>query len=207
MDKKIILFDIDGTLIEPHEITSGVYKQIFEETKISKDEIFKIKEEYKSTLERGSDFSPDDLIDYLSKSLNVEITNNPFLNKIYYKNALYPEVKKTLEELNKNFILGIFSEGLKNYQENKIYLSGLGDFFNEDFIFIGRRKLDDNFLEKLPEGAIIIDDKKEVVEKLKSLNRFKVVWINRNNDEKMDGVATIHNLSELIDLINFKKDW
>jgi len=77
-------------------------------------------------------------------------------------------------------------------------ISSIINFFKKDLIFITNGKLNDDFIKQLPDGAIIVDDKKEVVEKLKNLNRFNIVWINRESDEKIDGVATIKSLEELI---------
>ena len=51
-------------------------------------------------------------------------------------------------------------------------------------------------MEKLPSGATIIDDKREVIEKLKATKRFNLFWLNRFDDEKIDGATTVKNLNE-----------
>lgn len=207
MKKKTILFDVDDTLIKTHEMASKFYEELAIELETTKEKIVELKEKYKSTLKRTSDYLPDDLILFIGNILKRDIKNinNPFENEIIYQNFLHPDSKETLKELNKNFKLGIFSEGFNSYQSDKVYLSGIGDFFDKRLIYINKDKLDPVFVSKLPDGAIIVDDKKEVVEKLKTLSRFHVVWINRKDDDQIDGVTTIKSLEELliINLENF----
>lgn len=202
MDKKIILFDIDDTLIDTHPMAKMFYQKIADATDSTLEKIIEIKEKYKLTLEKYSDYQPDELLkfiyDYLKIKENKRI--NPFLEKETYKKALFPEVRELLEKLKKDYRLGVFSEGFYEYQQLKI--SSLIDLMDKDLIFIARRKLDDNFLSTLPKTSIIIDDRKEVVEKLKSFGGFNVFWLNKNNDqEKIDGVIEIKDLRELKNLI------
>lgn len=207
MKKKTILFDVDDTLIKTHEMASKFYEELAIEFETTKEKIVELKEKYKSTLKRTSDYLPDDLILFIGNILKKDIKkiNNPFENETIYQHFLHPDSKETLEKLNKHFKLGIFSEGFNGYQSNKVYLSGIGDFFDKRLIYINKDKLDPVFVSKLPDGAIIVDDKKEVVEKLKALNRFNIVWINRKDNDQIDGVTTIKSLQELliINLENF----
>ena len=56
-----------------------------------------------------------------------------------------------------------------------------------------------DFLKKIPDGVTIIDDDKNVIEKLKQLRPdLELIWINRKDEEKMDGIRTIKSLEELI---------
>lgn len=202
MNKKIILFDIDDTLIDTHPMARSFYQKIADVVEVSLEEIIEIKEKYKLTLEKYSDYQPDELLKFIYDYLKIEENKriNPFLDKEVYKKALFPGIRELLEKLSKKYRLGAFSEGFDDYQRLKI--SSLIDLMDEDLIFIARRKLDDNFLEKLPKELIIIDDRKEVIKKLKSFGDFNVFWLNKNNDqEKIDGVIEIKDLRELENFI------
>lgn len=93
--------------------------------------------------------------------------------------------------------MAIFSEGFKDYQGQKI--ATLIDLFDKDLIFITRRKLDEVYLKQIPKGVLIVDDNKEVIETLKQLRPdSELIWINRKNEEKIEGVKTIKSLDELL---------
>lgn len=203
MNKKIILFDIDDTLIEVHKMSKMLYQQMANMAGITLEEVIAAKERYKLTIEKTSDYKPDDLMVFVYDDLKTETLKqtNPFTEEAYYEESLFPEVKIVFEKLKKDYILGIFSEGFIDYQSNKIKLSGLDKFFDKNFIFIERRKTDPESIKKLPMGSIIVDDRKEVIEKLKTLNKFNLIWINRNNDETINGITTIKNLNELLNLL------
>jgi len=201
MDKKIILFDIDDTLIEVHRMSKMLYQQMANKAGITLEEVVAAKERYKLTIEKTSDYKPDDLMVFVYHDLKTETSKqiNPFAERKNYKESLFPEVKTVLEKLKKNYILGIFSEGFMEYQSDKIKLSGLNKFFDKNLIFIERRKTNPESIKKLPIGSIIVDDRKEVIEKLKQAGSFKLIWINRNTDETIKGVTTIRNFIELVD--------
>ena len=50
-------------------------------------------------------------------------------------------------------------------------------------------------------SIIFLKKDEEVIEKLKMTGRFQLFWINRNTDEKMEGVTTIKTLNEMIDFV------
>jgi len=164
------------------------------------EEIEKIKIGYTKSLESSTDFDPDEFLKEVERETKVDLET---LNQAFFSSknfVLYKETKEKLNKLlNEDYSLGIFSEGVSEWQMKKLILTGIRDYFDKNFIFIGRRKLSDDFIKKLPDGATIIDDKKEVVEKLKTLNRFNIIWINRVNDEKIQGIRTIKNLLEIIE--------
>ena len=198
MKKDIILFDIDGTLTDTKSMAEIFYKKLSEIIGVSTNEIIKMKDDYKLELESYTDYHPKDLLEFINKKTNKEIkfSQSPFEDDLIYKNYIYPEVFDVLKKISEQNILGIFSEGFNDYQSKKI--SGIIDFFDNDLIYIERRKLNDDVIKKLPNGVCIIDDKKEVVEKLNEMGRFNLIWLNRNTDEKMEGIRTIRKLDELI---------
>ena len=56
-------------------------------------------------------------------------------------------------------------------------------------------------ISKIKKGSIVIEDKKEVIEKLKDYDEFKTVWINRKYDKTIENVQTVNNLLEIVDLL------
>lgn len=202
MDKKIILFDIDGTLINTKSMAKIFCEKIATESNINLEKIIQLRDEYITTLEYSTDYHPNELVNFINKKTNKKL--NPeeifFKEKDIYKKYIFDDAFNVLDKLKDNYKLGIFSEGFDDYQGRKI--SPLIDLLDKDQIFISRRKLDNSFLEKLPKGAIIIDDRKEVVEKLRDFGGFKVFWLDRKNEqEKIDGITKIKDLIELEKLI------
>jgi len=202
MDKKIILFDIDKTLLNPFLSLKDFENEVQNEFK-KKINILEAYDEYIQKLDSSTDFYPKDFLEFISKKIEVSFKEleRKFYNSEIWESYVYKDVIDTLNRVKSNFELGIFSEGFKSFQGRKLKMSKLNTFFKKDLLFISRRKLNSYFLEKLPKGSIIIDDNKEVVEKLRDLNRFEVFWLNRIDDQKIDGVETIKSLKDLEKLI------
>ena len=198
MKRKIVLFDVDRTLIDADAIENMIYQKISEQTGLDVNDLKKIKDKYRENL---SGYSVESLIDHISEitGTNLDVLKEYLNDKSIFKKYIYGDVEKTLEMLKDNFDLGIFSDGFYEYQTKKI--SSILKYFNKDLIFVTDGKLNYEYLNKLPKNAIIIDDLTKVIEKLKSDTRFKLIWINRITDEKIRGVTTIKNLGELVDLI------
>ncbi len=201
MIKPLILFDWDDTLFSKVEYKKRLRSNLARICEVSEEIIFEVEEKYFNNLEKSDDFRIDTFVqsfeEKFGKKIELEDFNSDKLG--IYSQALFPEAISVLDKLKDKFNLGIYSQGFVALQKMKIKLSGVEDFFEEKFVFIDRDKLNPEFLTKLPDGAIIVDDKKEVVEKLKTLNRFNVIWINRINDEKIQGIKTIKNLLEIIE--------
>jgi FMN phosphatase YigB (HAD superfamily) len=203
MNKKVILFDWDDTLFSKAEYKKNLRSNLARICEVSEEEIFEFEEKYFENLTRSDNFQIDDFVKSFSDEFNKKIDLKDFSSDKLgiYSKALFPESINTLKKLKNNFQLGIYSQGFDSLQRIKIKSSGIEDFFDEKLIFIDRNKLDSSFIETLPDKAIIIEDKKEVIEALKQIGRFQLFWINRNTDEKIDGVTTIKSLEELINLI------
>ena len=203
MDKKVILFDIDKTLLNPYPIMDDLTDEI--NNKFHKEiDVIEIYDEYVKKLDSSTDFYPKDFLELLSKKTKISFSdlNSYFYDPKIWESYIYEGTIDFLNKIKFNFNLGIFSEGFRSFQNKKLKMSKLDIFFREDLIFISRRKLDDAFLKTIPEKSIIIDDKKEVIKKLRDFGKFDVIWINRNQDkEKIVGVKEIENLSELENFI------
>lgn len=199
MEKKLILFDWDDTLFSKVEYKKRLRSNLARICEASEEEIFEFEEKCFESLKKSDDFQIDNFVKSFEEKFGKKIELEDFSsdNLKIYSEALFPETISVLNNLKDKFNLGIYSQGFIPLQKIKIKSSGIEDFFDEKFVFIDRDKLATEFLAKLPDGATIVDDKKEVVEKLKTLNRFNVIWINRINDEKISGVKTIKSLLEI----------
>jgi len=204
MKKKLILFDWDDTLFSKVEYKKRLRSNLARICETIEEEIFKFEEKYFEKLKRSDDFQIKNFVESFSEKFNKKIELKDFdTNKLeIYSGALFPETISVLKKLRNDFDLGIYSQGFVSLQKIKIKSSGVENFFKKEFVYIDRNKLRVDFVSKLPDGAIIVDDKREVVEKLKTLNRFHIIWINRKNDEPIKGMITIKSLDELINLVD-----
>ncbi|MDD2224664.1 MAG: HAD hydrolase-like protein [Candidatus Shapirobacteria bacterium] len=204
MEKELILFDWDDTLFCKNEFIRNLGKNLADAYQVQSEDILELEKKYIDTLDQSGDFRIDNFLEYLGENFNKKIGLDDFVSDKLgiYSESLFADTVPALDKLKNNFKLGIYSQGFDDIQKIKIKSSGLKDFFEEQWVYIDKNKLNLDLVKKMPEGSIIVDDKKEVVEKLKLLNRFKIIWINRNTDEKIEGVVTIKSLEELIDLAN-----
>jgi len=202
-NKGVILLDIDNTVIDTKKLSLLAYTDIAKQTGRTPEEIFKFKDEYKDSLESNTDFYPPRLMAFLATKIEEPI-DNPFDKEEYYVESLFEGVIEFLTELGKTNKLGTYTEGHTDYQTNKLVLSGIIDFFDKDLIFIKRRKLDNESLNEIPDGAIVIDDNPKVVKKLNTIKRFETIWLNMSNNETIEGISTIKKLSEVHDLVKVR---
>lgn len=204
MNKKIILFDWDDTLFSKTEYKKRLSLALANVSKIPEDEVWKFEEEYFESLDKSGDFRIDNFLKFISQrsEIKIDLTNFVNDNLNIYSGSVFSEVINVLNQLRNTFVLGVYSQGFNDLQRMKIKNSGLENYFDEKLIYINSNKLDPKFIATLPTESIIIDDKKEVIETLKQL-RFdlELIWINRKDGEKMEGVKTIESLRELEDLI------
>lgn len=200
MNKKIILFDIDRTIFDTEVLGENVYKNIAETTNKTINEIDVINQDYKNGLESKTDFNSDDFLKLVADKTgtDLEILNQAVFEPENF--VLYPEVLEILKKLfSQGYLLGVYSEGVLEWQKKKIILTKVIDYFDPTLIFIERRKLSIDSINKIPRGVMIVDDKKEVIETLRQLRPdLELVWINRKDEEKMDDTRTIKSLEELI---------
>ena len=139
MNKPIILFDIDHTLIDTNKLKKQTSAALISTIGINKKLLADAENRYIKNLSHPHDFRPSSYIKQLSQYFRVEkeILNDIFFKKSeLYKKSLYPEIKTALGFLSKKANLGIFSEGGKKFQTAKITLSEIKDYFNKKIIFI-----------------------------------------------------------------------
>lgn len=200
MDKKIILFDIDRTIFDTEMSGKKIKEVLAGVTKKSIEEIEKIDQDYKVTLESTTDFDFDYFLKLIADKTGIDLE---ILDQAVFKSqnfVLYPETKEVLGRLlASGHSLGIYSEGVSKWQTEKIKLTSISDYFDIGLIFIEKRKLSLESINKIPKGSIVIDDRKEVLETLKQhRSDLMLVWINRNYRQIVDGIKTIFNLKNLL---------
>jgi FMN phosphatase YigB (HAD superfamily) len=200
MQKQIILFDIDKTLFNGHSMFEKfLVPSLIEELGFDEENIIRAQKEYKKTLEKHTDFNPEEFIYFLAKSKGID--SEPIFDIFYtpefFSESLFPEVKPILDELGENYNLGIFSEGLKSWQSKKLDNTGIKNYFEQSLVFIERRKTASAVLRSLPEKVIIIDDNVDVINNLLNFGRVRPIWINRVEKPSIEGAREIKNLTEL----------
>lgn len=201
MNKKIILFDWDDTLFSKKLYKGNLLSNLALICEISIEEVTIVDNKYFDNLIQSGDFKIEDYLNCFEEKFNIKIDLEDFsTDKLgIYSKALFPEIIKVLEKMKDEYILGIYSQGFESLQRLKIKYSGIELFFDPNLIFIDRDKTQPNFINKLPVGAMVIDDKKEVIETLRKMRLdLDLVWINRNDDNKYEGILTIKSLDELV---------
>lgn len=204
MEKQIILFDWDDTLFSKAEYLQRLNSNLARECNTSIEQIIESQEKYFKSLGDSNDFHIEKNIEYLGQNFNKKIDLENFTTDRFeiYSKALFADSIPALEKLKNNFRLGIYSQGFNDCQKIKINASGIGHYFEEELIFIARNKSDPKFIETLPGGAIIIDDKQSKIEPLETTGRFDLFWLNRNGNEIMSGKAkTTGNLIQFAEFV------
>jgi FMN phosphatase YigB (HAD superfamily) len=203
--QKILLFDIDHTLIDTNKLKIIQLAELFKISGLRKEYFDKIKNGYIKSLASPIDFSPEDLSTVLSRSSGKNKAQ--FLSVFYsspkvYRESLFAETFIVLESLQKNYSLGIFSEGKVTFQKIKLKHSGISKFFNPLYVYIFPRKTTDEIFYALPDEAIIVDDNIKKLEFLLKRPLIKSVWLNRKSKTKHKIIPTIHTLEELIKIFS-----
>lgn len=202
MNEKILLFDIDKTIFNTETFGKKIIKRVEEVLQITNDEAENIFHNYKSKLKKTTDFNPDDLIKEVANETkkNLNLVSQAVFSPDNF--VLYPETRYILEQLNKrSSLLGVYSEGILEWQKKKIILTKLIGYFDPSLLIIERRKLSSETINRLPNRSTIVDDKKEVIEMLTNMRPdLNLVWINRQNKEKLETpkIKTIKNLKYLL---------
>lgn len=197
MEKQLILFDFDKTLFN---IKSYFEDQLFpaaeREMKVSRNILENISKDYKETLNRSTQFDPEGWLAVAKRhgQFDVEYFRDLMLAPEFFQKAVFPEVFPTLAELSKTYVLGIYSEAVYDWQMKKLTLSGLINYFDQNYISINTDKVSAQVIDNLPVGAIVIDDKLEVIAALKRREEIYPIWINRLG---IQGLTNVHEIRDL----------
>ncbi len=199
VSERIILFDIDKTVFDTRASGKKYGQKLAERCHVGEEKIKESVESYRSQLESSTDFDPDELLARIETEYGVEKGN---LEQVLFDQSnfiLFPESGAVLEKLAKTSILGLFSEGRQQWQKKKMELTGIARFFDPRYVIVERRKMNEESIKKIPQGSTVIDDKRVVIERLKQLRPdLNLIWINRENEEKIEGVTNIKSLKDLL---------
>jgi len=197
--KETILFDIDYTLLNTHIFKENYRNRIAKFLGISVEEFSKVEKGYVQRDIGFTDFNPEEYISFISRKHSASTSDvaKAFFDSENFKVTLYPEVTSVLENLSGDYKLGIFSEGLNDFQLLKLHKSGILKYFDQKAMFIFRRKLTQESLDLLPTGCFVVDDNNFVVEALCKISSFKPIWLNRKTNEKHPKCVTIFDLTNL----------
>ena len=196
MTNQILLFDIDHTLFNTAKFRKVTFDRLSLIIGNKEQEYKKLAQEYMVTLESSTDFNIHKYLRLLAKKFKVgkTVLEDVFINdRLIYQECIFPEVPRVLKTLSKHYTLGIFSEGYRKFQHEKLVKSDILKYFDTKYIFIKRRKLKSITSSFMSSRYIFIDDKLNVLENIKNS-----IWINRKNQENSSTIKTIHNLIELI---------
>ena len=198
MSGKIILFDIDDTLIDKVKTKKNIVNFLLGYSDKTAEEIELMMENFLDRSDGLKDFMIGEFILSIMGDENFRKfdINNPKI----YQGILFDDTLPVLEKLKeRNQIMGAYTQGYVDFQKAKIKFSGVESFFDKDLVYVSPNKLEPDFVKTLPTSATVIDDKKVVIETLRQLRPdLELVWINRKNEEEMDGVKTKRNLTELL---------
>lgn len=205
---RLILFDIDMTLINRIKLAELQNKTLAKLLGISEDEIVGAFEEYYETLNETSDFNPDDLLVFLAKKFQFSLDKlrDTFYDPHNFQQVLYPEVLSVLSKLRDlGYQLGLYSEGFEAFQKIKLQANNLLEFFDPQFSFILKRKRDRAVIKSLPEGTVIIDDRETVMLFLKEFPHVIALHLVRNLN-KPEGEKTLSTLNDLLPILAGLRD-
>lgn len=201
--KEVILFDIDYTLINS-QISKELRRKKFSNLLgISEEDFLLTEKEYVKKDSGFTDFDPNEYVDFTAKKYGVGRNS---ISEIFFQDenfirAVYPDVLPSLEILKNDLSLGIFSEGLEDFQMLKLHKSNLLRYFDPNLSFIFKRKLTEDSLKLLPKGCFIVDDNMFVIEGLCEEGSFKPIWLNRKGDDTEISCQVIEGLGNIRNLI------
>jgi hypothetical protein len=201
-EKGITLLDIDRVVFDTDSFERMLYDKMSEQTGLNAEKLNEMRLEYRAKI---IGYPIASLIDYIAKETKTDLSElqETLQDKNIYKRFIFSDVKKALTLLSRDSRLGAFTSGNENDQTNK--MSSVINFFEKDLIFIAENKLEDEFLDKIPDRATIIDDRKRVIQVLYTKDRFNLIQLDRdkNSGEKIDlkGVPTVRNLIECAEIV------
>lgn len=201
---RTIYFDIDRTLIDSVKIREQTRRTIALESGLGREKVEEYINNYVATLAHKNGYSHMVMLQHLSQEsgIDFELLKQAHDRPENFEKSLYDDTVITLAKLKENNNqLGIYSEGWDDYQLNKLKLSGIYKYFDEDKIIISRNKSIFKLVEKMG-TAIVVDDWPEVIDYLSQYPKITPIWLNLLDNKKHKTARTVHSLSEIIDETN-----
>jgi len=197
MNNSILLFDIDYTLFNTDIFRNKIIEETLSQFKLDEKRVRQFYFEYERNINTPVGINIKHFTEQIGKEFNLSpelLFSIMMERKRLYFESLYPDTVSTLTLLSKGYVLGIFSQGYRSFQENKLKQCDIISYFKQENIFIFPDKTLESVLKTLPENAIIIEDKLSVVQLIKS--PLKAIHINRK-EEQSTQFLSINTLAEL----------
>ncbi|NCN03946.1 MAG: HAD family hydrolase [Candidatus Pacebacteria bacterium] len=204
MEKQIIFFDIDNTLFDVNTFFNKYLIPASEkDLGISKEKFEKVSQVYKESLEKGTEFNPEGWLAEAKRQLGKKADgiSELFSNPDFFVGSLFAEVIPILSDLKNDYVLGIFSEGLEEWQRKKIELSGINNYFEQKYISISSDKVSEKVLSLIPLGALIVDDRAEIVLELGKRDGIHPILLNRKFKDAPPNTKVIKDLTGLLPML------
>jgi len=185
----IVIFDFDDTIFETYKLNDS-FSQKMESIGVPSNVV---KNTYEITKKKFNHYTFDNHIDVINKMAEFNITDHKKdkLNDINFSFYKSDETFNILNNLSKTHTLILLTCGDKNFQELKIYNSGLSSCFHEihiipnnkenflmnknfigDVYFINDKKSENDVIRKMFPGFKVIDFD---IKKEGSLNRLPLI--------------------------------
>lgn len=208
--RRIISFDVDGTLVKP-EFNDLIWREVIPELYARKNEI-EI-EEAKGFIEGEYDkIGEYDLrwysLDFWLGYFQLDVKEKEILGEYAGKVSLYPDVLSTLEKLSKNYQLVIASCMGNDFIDIKLRKRNIKKYFKRVFsaVSIGLIKKEESFYLALcsslaikPNELIHIGDHYEFDYLVPRKTGIRAFYLDRNNSDKqkvnLDGVKSLHDFT------------
>ena len=205
---KIIVFDIDNTLLDTDKDCYDCYKNYFKDHNLLgyDKEIFKAIDLYDS-LNRS--YEKEDLINFVNSKVNINITREEFDNIFNsyeeYATLMNKDIPYVLEELSKKYELVALSKWYVKNQEARLKKANILKYFKKVYGIenAGIKPEEKSFLTAIGkfkcEEALVVGDsiENDIIVPLK-LN-MRAIYYNHKK-EKVD-YESIDNLKELLDIL------
>lgn len=213
----VLLFDIDGTLWNPRKREQVFQASLERQWGIGQNKYQEWLGEYTGSLPDSTFFNPDHWLSFLHGRLYDNappVEEKELVDLFYGRNqflaALYPEVLQILTTLRKTYSIGCFSQGIIDFQMMKLELTGIYPLLVGNLLFISGDKTDPEYLKLLP-ASVIVDDRPDVIEKLRVFPHLRPVWLRRSDSnyaavetassEYLASIPVIATLEELPEVL------
>lgn len=201
MEKRYKLaLDVDGTLLNSAKLVRLLKAELVLTTGKKADQIETLFEEYKKALEDSTQFNHADFISFaVAQGYARAQVENAFNNQEIFAHCMFADVRSFLEEVQAFCSLWIFSQAVEEWQQHKLELSGIAALVDEWNAWIIRQnKMTLEVIAELPQGAILFDDKLEVLEAVSAArDDVRCVWVNRLSTQADVPFIQIHDFAEV----------
>ncbi|MEX0895589.1 MAG: hypothetical protein WDZ94_01460 [Patescibacteria group bacterium] len=183
IEKSPFYFDIDKTLINTTQLVKLLIQEVAYATGKPVENIRQLFAEYSKTLQDTTDFVHLDCIEFfVEHGFDRESLEAAFNKDAIYQKSVYTDAMLFLSLLKESTReLGIFSQASEPWQIFKLEKSGLAEKIIErsNWIIVPR-KMQSQEIARLPRGAVLFDDKLEVLEAVRAQRAdIRCIWVNR----------------------------